>query len=205
VSELTDWQSTFELLRRRIRVILAVPFVAVVATLALSNLWMQPIYEASTVLWVIQTDESALDGARLLFHRNLATTYAEVAKTGHIADKVVAKRPTPPISSQALKKLVKVRQLQAPEMMVISVRHHDPDEAAGLANAYAQGLIEEVQRFTNLGLLQVLEPARPPSKSITPGTAMTATVALTVGLLVGISLAMLLESQSPKPHSEVAL
>jgi len=204
MSELREWISMLGLVRRRIGLILAVPAVAVAAAVLVSTMWVQPLYEAGTVLWVVRTDGVALDSMHLLFHRNLATTYAEVAKTGHMAERVAAKRTTSTSSAHSLQKLLRVRQLQAPEMMVISIRHHDPSEAAAIANAYAQALIEEMRRFTNLGNLQVLEVAKPPSSPITPGTTAAASVALFVGLIAGVALAMLMELQSPKRHSTTA-
>jgi capsular polysaccharide biosynthesis protein len=76
-----DLRQLFQVLRRRLALLLVMPIVAGLVAGVISAFVLQPVYSAETTLWVIKDDTTQINYNDLLLSRNLTKTYAEVAKS----------------------------------------------------------------------------------------------------------------------------
>lgn len=129
----------------------------------------------------------------LLAFQQLAQTYAELAISGPIVERVGQEQRLP----DAPKDLAKRITVSAPlgdVIIRIDATGATADEAAGLANTVA----DEITRFArplgeSTSLATVAEPAVPPDAPASPRVLLNTAVAIALGLGIGIVLALVLD------------
>jgi capsular polysaccharide biosynthesis protein len=222
--------------------VLVVVSVAICAVMALVYTQVaQKKYEASTDVLVSPVSSDALLGLPVL--RDSLTgrsviTAARMAQSPQVAARVrTALHSSAPLS--AISGLIAVTPQQQSNILTISATSASPNQAARVANAFAQALVaERAARFQSqlstivaslskrlrglppgsaeaTGLstqlaqysalsgqpdptLAIASPAAPPSAPFSPRRKLTLVVAIVVGLLLGVAIALGLEIANPR-------
>lgn len=194
--ELKDY---IRILRKRIWLIVA--FVAVVSifTAIASNLWLQPIYQASTKLIVNKTNDNItvpqLDFNTVNMNIRLIDTYKEIIKTPAIMDKVVQKHPELGLTSAQLTSKVSVSSVNNTQVMTLSVQDPSYRKAAEIVNAISLVFIQEIpsiMKVDNVSLLAPADPNKTPAP-IKPRPALNTAIAVVVSLMIAVGITFLLE------------
>lgn len=137
-----------DILRRRLLVILLVTFV-VVTIVAIIGFFTRPLYQASTVVRVME-DVGVKDFNVIRdSYGRLTSTYSEILKSSPILNEVT-QRLGVNISASDLREAIKTEIQPGTELMTISVLNPNPQLAQDLANQLAALLIEYVQDL-NMG------------------------------------------------------
>jgi capsular polysaccharide biosynthesis protein len=148
-------------------------------------------WEAESRLLVgslVETDTSQLEA-----YQQLASTYAEVATSTPIMQRVIQRLGL----SDDPKKLgerVTIRAAIGQAVVKINTTADDPTAAADLANAFASEIVRLGQPATPSGesLVTIYQPGEPPEDPSSPRILINTLIAASVGFVVGVGLAVLI-------------
>lgn len=134
-----------EVFSRRKWVVILV-FAGTVAVVGVGSHMMTPVYSASAVVRIAQTQESTqnLYGA-LSYADRLMNTYVHLLKTRTFLEETI-RRLELEVAASDLTKMVKVEPLANAELLRITARDPDPWLSAAVANTLGLLLMEEGQR-----------------------------------------------------------
>jgi capsular polysaccharide biosynthesis protein len=185
-----------EVLQRRVLTIILVMVVLTGAVVGF-DLWRTPTYEATIKIMVgqLQKDPGQL-GSDAQGLQILTGTMAEVVDTRPVALGVIDKLNLE-ISANDL--LAKLSAEQVPETQLIEVRYQDenPERAAEIVNTVGAVFSDEVSRMSPsanaITTATVWEEAGVPSSPATPDPLRDGLLALVLGSMLGVGLALLLE------------
>lgn len=118
---------------------------------ALAGFWfastMKPAYEATATLMVAPVQDSRTDEySTLVAGERLALTYIEMLE-GQSVLKTVASRPGVEASPAQLAEMVEAEPVRGTQLVRLTVKSKDPQEAAGLANTIAETFTEYIQQL----------------------------------------------------------
>lgn len=193
------------LMRRRFRLLVLAPVFTVAIALVASYTLITPMYSASTTLWVIRSGVlMRYDDLRL--NRDLARTYAEVAKTRALMEEVIAQLQLHAVSPGDLRRVLTVTPVRDTELLLFSVRDPDPVVAAQLSNAIAEAFRRQIRQYMQVENVVVIDRAIVPTSPVEPRPLWNGALALLLGVLLAAGLALLAEYQdtSIKSPDEVS-
>lgn len=188
-------------LRRRWLVILTALVIALVAA-SLFNGAQRREYTASTDLFLrapdVKSSASAYQGD--LFSRQRAQTYVQMLKSDDLAQMVIDKLGLS-ISREDLVEKVSAETVKDTVLITVSATDPNPQRAANIANTYGTvfgqyvAKVEDVVNDPNLAPLVIVVKAATAEDATAGGFPIwiLATLAVVIGLVIGIGLAWFLE------------
>lgn len=204
-----DLRELFQILKKRIWMIILITLVATLTSGIISFFVITPIYDSSTDL-LVNKSESDLNA---LFSYNdiqtnlkLIDTYNVIIKSPRIIDLVIS-RYNLDFSSQELTDKISVKSIKNSQVMSITVTDPDHGQAVMIANAIAETFKKEIVKIMNVDNVQILTQAKgveSPSP-IKPKPMLNMVIAFVVGFMTAIGLAFLFEymDNSIKTESDV--
>lgn len=173
--------------------ILISALVAVNFSLVYSYYFVTPTYEAVARFIVspnIQNMESRdlVNSLAALDKRSIISTYAEVLNSHEIINGTLSKLGVEPSQFNAYDTYVTV--LPDANIIRFSVRGPDPRVASILANSIGQNAIDFIRNLYVIYNIEFLDQALVPTNPIAPKPVQSAGLALLVGLVVGVGLAI---------------
>lgn len=160
---------------------------------------MTPVYEASAKVFIgprtVQSTDLNSAFAELTFGREFLASYAELLKSRPLAEKVVETEDLG-ISGADLASRIDTSIITNTRIIKLSVTDTDPKRAQRIANALASTFVDEdLQDFGGRAGVQanVLELALEPMVPIKPKPLQNGLIGAVLGLVLGLSMAFLLE------------
>ncbi|MFV8826388.1 YveK family protein [Alkalihalobacterium sp. APHAB7] len=196
MEETISLKELFTTIRKRIKLLMILPLIAVVVSGLVSYLFLTPIYQSSTQILVNQSksDMQNLSQADLRTNIELINTYNVIMKSPVILEKVIDELNLN-TSVDALNSRVTVGSAQNSQVVAITVQHEDPAMAAQIANSVAtvfQREIVDIMNVDNVSILSVAQISDNPSP-VKPNPTLNMAIAFVVGLMAAVGLAFLLE------------
>lgn len=188
----------FEVLKKRLKIIVAVILIAVLTTSVVTFVVIKPIFESNTTIMVGKPKNRVVDPNNPITYqevqtnRLLVSTYGEIAKSRSVLEEVI-KNMNLAMTSDELRDKVDVSLVKDTEIIQIKVQDHDPVVAASLANAIAQAFSKQVIRIMNVENVQVVDEAIPGTSPVRPRPMLNIAISLVLGLMMGVFLAFVLE------------
>lgn len=179
---------------RRLWVILLVTLVLVGGTVGLS-LYQTPMYQASIKVLVGQERGITETPTDVVGLQQLTQTMAEVAHTRPVANAVIQELDLPTTTEALLANMI-VEQVGETQVIEISYVDPDPEKASLVANTIGDKFSEqvsEVSQSANSITATSWERAVPPEYPVSPNPVRNVLLALVLGLMLGVGLALLLE------------
>ena len=211
-------QSTFsrervlQILRRRMWTIVLVVVVLTASTLGFS-LYQEPTYEASVKLLVGQQSPGGPNlGGDIGGLQDATLTVAELVPSMPVAQGVVEQLNQPELSAGEVLANMSVEPDPGTMFINVSYEDSDPKRAQLIANTIGQVLSERVSEVSlgaNGITATVWAPATLPQAPVSPDPVRNGVLALVLGSLLGVVLALLLEHiddswDSPEEAEEVS-
>ncbi len=197
----------FRVIWKRLWLVVLVPLVCVGTAVAFS-LTQAPVYEASAKLLVGQEPPKSEQQLPLVGNveglQQLAQTMVAVIPSRPVAEEVIREEnlnTTP----QAFLENLSVEQLESTQVIELSYKSSNPQEAQSVVNAVSDvssERISEVSAGSANIRVEVWEYAAVPGSVVSPNPPRSALLALAVGLMLGVSLAFLLEHLDDSWRSE---
>jgi capsular polysaccharide biosynthesis protein len=192
----TEWdlRELLLVLRRRIWMIIAMPVAAAVAAWLVSAYLLDPVYSASTTIWVIKEDgPDQISYNDLLLSRNLTKTYAEVARSRAVITAVIDRLGLQGVTVAELQEKITTTPVRDTEIISFQVEDGDPAMAARLANAVAEAFKEQIRTYMKVENVAIVDPAVAPARPIKPRPLLNTAIAFVLGAMAAVGLSFLLE------------
>ncbi|MFE4036152.1 YveK family protein [Priestia sp. YIM B13489] len=180
-------------LKKRLLLIIIITAIFTAISGIVSYFFITPIYQSSTQILVNQakSKNEAYSPYEVQTNLQLINTYNIIIKSPAILDKVIKKENLEMTSGQ-LNQLVTVSNQQESQVVNITVQQKNPQKSKNIANAIATTFQNEIKSIMNVDNVSILTKAEEGSL-IKPNLISNMTLALVVGLMMGVGLALLLE------------
>lgn len=179
---------------RRLWVILMVVAICVFGAVNLS-LAQTPQYEASARILIAHEQGDLVTGGPGQGLQELIPTVADLVSTRPIANAVIQELDLQMTEGEFLRNLT-VHQVESTQSIEISYRSSDSEGARDIANAVAgtvSARISEVNLGAEAITVTVWEQAVAPDAPVSPDPVRNGLLALAIGLLLGLGVALFLE------------
>ncbi|WP_394172430.1 YveK family protein [Guptibacillus hwajinpoensis] len=196
MEETISLKEIFEVLKKRLALILLITLLATATSGVVSYFFLTPIYETQTQILVNQkTDkDSAIDYNQVNRDVALINTYSVIIKSPTILDEVKDNLSLD-LTTSELNNKISVSNAQNSQVVMISVTDPDPKLAVKIANTTATVFEKEISSIMNVDNVSILSKAgfEGTPAPVNPNPVLNMAIALVVGLMVGVGLAFLLE------------
>lgn len=192
VVSMTDF---LQVIRKRLWVIMLVAATLVGATVAFS-LAQTPEYEASIKILVGQERGIIEAPDQVMGLQQLTQTMAQGVSSRPVAEAVIRRQDLQTTPDAFLAKDLSVEQIPNTQFIEVSYKDPNPERARRVANTVGgvfSERVSEVSSSTNSISATVWEPAATPDEPASPKPARNGLLALALGLMFGLGLALLLE------------
>ncbi len=183
-------------LRKRLKLIIVMAIVAVIASGIISYFVLTPVYQASTQMLVNQksSEQSTLDPNQIRSNIDMINTYKQVIQSPAILDIVVEDLGLQQ-STDALISKISVNSQENSQVFSLTIQDEDPAQAVKLANAISDTFSKEVPSIMKVDNVEILASAvlKDNPSPIKPKPLLNIAIALVVGLMAGVGIAFLLD------------
>lgn len=188
-----DLRDIFRIVRKRIALVLLIPFVAVVAAALVAMFVLPEVYQASTTLIVGKAPtQQQIVYNDIMLNRQLVKTYKQIAHSNKVMEPVIRELKLD-LTPERLRSAVDVTQLGDTEIIKVSVEHTDPYVAMVVTNSVARSFIANIVDIMQVDNVSVVDEARLPQHPIKPQKKLIVAVAGVLGLMSSLLLVFLLE------------
>lgn len=196
MEETISLKDLFQVLRKRLAMIVGITFAAALISAVISFYFITPIYQSSTQILVNQkkADNSIVQYTELQTNVQLINTYSVIIKSPAILDQV-KKQLNLDMSVQELTNKINVVSEKDSQVFSVTAQDAKPELARDIANTTAAVFKEEVAKIMsvdNVSVLSTAEVAKGQSP-IKPRPMLNIVIAVVVGLMASVGLAFLLE------------
>lgn len=189
-------QDIFNIIKKRLFLIISITLLSVASSGLVSHLWLTPIYEASTQLLINQKKTDNQSGGAINVQENLEliNTYRVIIKSHFILD-IVKTKLNLDRSLKELGEQIRISSEQNSQVVTISVQDPDPAIAVGIANTTATVFMNEIKPIMNIDNVTILTLANEENSSepIKPSLILNMLIALILSLIILIGFVFLLE------------
>jgi capsular polysaccharide biosynthesis protein len=196
MEETISLKELMETMRKRLRLILSITFIAVLISGIVSYFVLTPIYQESTQLLVNQSKgvQTQYQYSEVQANLQMINTYNVIIKSPAILEEVIKELNLNMTVSELVSKIT-VQNDTNSQVVNLSVTDPNPTKAAEIANKIADVFKTQIVKIMSVDNVSILAKATVPShpSPVKPKPLLNLAIALVVGLMVGIGLAFLLE------------
>lgn len=180
---------------KRILWVIAAVVIAVAASAIITQFFITPQYQASCWLFVntFSSDSSytqnQISATQLQAATQLANTYIQMLRSETVLNDVSGELGGA-YSPQQLSQMISASAITDTQILVITVTHPDPEQAAQIANAVAQVAPPSIQSFVEGSSVTVPQYASVPTAPSSPSMSRNLMIGFLVGLVVGVGAAL---------------
>ncbi|WP_369901748.1 YveK family protein [Bacillus manliponensis] len=196
MEETISLKELFQILRKRLAMIVAITFGAAIVSAIISFFFMTPIYQSSTQILVNQKKQ---DGAAFQYNEvqtniQLANTYKVIMTSPVIMEQVKAKLNLD-ITTPTLTEKINVVNEKDSQVISITAQDENPKVARDIANTAAEVFQAEIANIMSVDNVTVLSKAEVGEKQspVKPNPTLNIAIAFVVGLMASVGISFLLE------------
>lgn len=197
MEETISLKEIFEVLKKRVVLIISLIIGAAIISAFISFFILTPNYESSTQFIVNQKQQDPtvqynVNDVRL--NVELINTYNEIIKSPRILNQVVEELELP-FSVAILQNKIRVASPDSSQVVTVTATDPNPELATQISNTIIEVFQEEIPALMNVDNVQVLSPAVTANDPIpvSPNKSLNVAIAMVLGAMIGIGLAFLLE------------
>ncbi len=187
-------EEIFEALKKRWKMIALITIVATVISGVLSFFVIDPVYEASTKLFVGKEEntEEIYNNNDIQMYQKLLKTYSETIKTRDLLTSAI-KDSKYDLEVGAVASSLTVVPVADTQILQIKYQSKDPKEAEVVLKAISNNFIKTAKELVPNGNVRVIEAVEMPENPVSPNKVMNIAIAFLLGLMVSVGLVFLLE------------
>ncbi len=187
-------EEIFEALKKRWKMIALITIVATVISGVLSFFVIDPVYEASTKVFIgkEENSEESYNSNDIQMYQKLLKTYAEAIKTRDLIDAAIKESKYDLTVGQVSSGLT-VLPVADTQILQIKYQSKDPKEAEVVLKSISNEFIKISKELVPNGNVRVIEAVEMPENPISPNKKMNIAIAFLLGLMVSVGLVFLLE------------
>lgn len=192
-----DLKELFAILRKRIKIIVAITLVSTIIAGILSFLVIKPTYEATLSVFIGKTsdakeDRVSYDNSDIMMYQKLVKTYAKIATSSDVAEKTAAE-VNKSLTGKDIEDMVKVTPQQDTQILDIKVQSKDPNEAKEIVEKLTTIFIAKAEKVIPNGNVQILDKAKVPENPVKPNKKLNVAIAFFLGLMVSVGIVFVME------------
>lgn len=189
----------FDILKKRIGMILVSTLAGILIAGAITFFIITPKYSASTQM-IVQSSAVENPNTNLQNDINgnvlLINTYKDMI-TGDLVidtarDELQAENSYN-LSSDTLRSMISVEQSQNSQMFQVVATAEHPQEAAVIANKVSQIFQDKAQEVLGVSKVTITSNAQTPTKPVSPNNKLNLAIGAVLGIMLGVGLTFLLE------------
>ncbi|AVX07245.1 capsular biosynthesis protein [Priestia megaterium] len=197
MEETISLRELFQVLRKRLWLIVLIAIIAATVSAVISFFILTPVYESKTQILVNQakSDEQLYYNTQTVqTNVQLINTYNDIIKSPAILDKVIKELKLDG-TAKSLSSQIQVTNAQDSQVAQIVVKDTSAKRATEIANTTASVFKKEVPKIMNVDNVSVLSKATlvESASPVKPQPLLNIAIAVVVGLMVGVGLSFLLE------------
>lgn len=187
-------EEIFEALKKRWKMITLITIVATVISGVFSFFIIDPVYEASTKLFVgkEENSEEVYNSNDIAMYQKLLKTYSETIKTRDLLTSAI-KDSNYDLEVGAVSSALTVVPVADTQILQIKYQSKDPKEAEIVLKAISNNFIKTAKELVPNGNVRTIEAVEMPEKPVSPNKKMNIAIAFFLGLMVSVGLVFLLE------------
>lgn len=187
-------EEIFEALKKRWKMIALITIVATVISGVFSFFIIDPVYEASTKLFVgkEENSEEVYNSNDIAMYQKLLKTYSETIKTRDLLTSAI-KDSKYDLEIGAVSSALTVVPVADTQILQIKYQSKDPKEAEIVLKAISNNFIKTAKELVPNGNVRTIEAVEMPEKPVSPNKKMNIAIAFLLGLMVSVGLVFLLE------------
>lgn len=183
-----DLRALFFFLKRKLWLIAMVTVIFAVAGLAFSKLFITPMYEASTRIYVLnKSNETTIAYSDLQIASQFVTDYQELI-TGRNVTGIVISKMGLDMTDEQLKKKIDVTSPTNTRIIHITVENKDPEKAAEIANCVREVATEQIQSIMDVEAVHLVYAAEVPQRASSPSIVKYTALGGVLGLFIILAI-----------------
>ena len=187
-------EEIFEALKKRWKIIALITILATVIAGVFSFFIIDPVYEASTKLFVGKEENSTetYNSNDIAMYQKLLKTYSETIKTRDLLTSAI-KDSKYDLEVGTVSSALTVVPVTDTQILQIKYQSKDPKEAEVMLKAISNNFIKTAKELVPNGNVRVIEAVETPKNPVSPNKVMNIAIAFLLGLMVSVGLVFLLE------------
>lgn len=185
-----DLLELFFFLLARIKRILAVALIGALIMGVYSFILADPVYEATSKMYVLSSQDSAINISDLQIGSYLTKDYLEVFNTWEVQAMVVQNLNLP-YSYKKVRSMIEINNPDNTRMVYITAASTDPAEAANVANEFARVAQQYISEIMLTDEPSIMSEARVPTKPVSPNKALNVILGFMGGFFLMCALLLI--------------
>ncbi|VDN46228.1 Capsular polysaccharide biosynthesis protein [Petrocella atlantisensis] len=193
-----DLLELIKTLWKRKWIIIACVILAALMAFSYTRFAITPMYESKTTLMVNGSKSSGLsdiassfDLGSINMSQKLVVTYSEIVQSRIVLEQVINRLELDLTYGQLLERITSV-PVKNTEILQISVKHEDPEQAALIANTITDVFIKEVMRIIKADNVEIIDKAIGIYTPINVKLIMNVAIGGILGGMVGVGIIFLI-------------
>lgn len=153
--------------------------------------FITPMYDSSTTLVLVSSGDESLTTNTMItatdvsLNSKLVSTYSELIKSKNVLREVISNIRMN-LEEDFLKNSITVSAVEDTELIEITVRNEDPNNATIIANEIAKVFTEKVKEIYNINNVQIVDEAEVPTEPANINHAKDIIMFASIGLVIAI-------------------
>lgn len=196
MEETISLKEIFEVLKKRLVLIITLTLGAALVSGLVSYFLLTPTYQSTSQFIVNQksSENDSVDVNEIRSNVEIISTYNVIIKSSRILDQVVDELDLT-ISAGALSTKLSVANEQSSQVVTVTATDPDAEMATAIANKTVEIFENDIYELMNVDNVSVLTEATTAAdpQAVSPNPPLNIAIALVLGAMVGVGLAFLLE------------
>lgn len=185
-----DLTKIFALLKKNWWLLVLLPLIFLLITLAITFFLMKPQYQANTQVLVNQKEKNPeMMAQEVQGNIQLVNTYSEIIKSPRILDEVAKKDKE--FSESQIEDMMTVSNKDQSQILDIDVKSKDKKDAERVANEVADVFKERMPKIMKVDNVSILSRANDTATQVSPKVFLNAAIAILLGLFLAIIILIL--------------
>jgi capsular exopolysaccharide synthesis family protein len=187
-----DIKDLFKIIKKRIIFISFITICPMIIAGILSFFVLKPVYEGKSTVIVGKDSTDKITQSEVIMYQDLIKTFSEIGKSRLVAENAINNLELDIVVKKFMLNLSITPKIGT-QIIEISYKSGTSEMASRGANALAQALVEESQKFLPAGSVKVMDNALIPEEPITPNKTLYVSLGFMLGLILSLGLVLLME------------
>ncbi|MDQ0160442.1 YveK family protein [Alkalibacillus salilacus] len=197
MEETISLQEIWQTLKKRLKLIILITVLAILASIIATMFFMTPQYEADSQFIVAQSENNQnqqITQGDIQTNVELINTYNVIIQSPAVLTDVIDELGLD-LSAGALSNRISVNNANSSQVVNVAVTGSDHEEAVNIANTTVSVFMDKVPEYMNVDNVSVLSEAvhETNPSPISPNLTLNLAIAMVLGVMIGVGVAFILE------------
>lgn len=186
----------FNILMKRVWLIILLPLVATALSAYVSISTYKPVYAANATLYVISTnvdDKRNMTYGDIMVDQQLVKDYRELIKSRTVTSDVIKDLNIKGIAPEDLAKQIKVSSKNETRLLNIEVVNSSAKMAMKITNKVSEVFVKKATELMKVDNVSIIDAAQTPDTPVQSNVYVKIAIGLFIGLLMAVGIVFLIE------------